>query len=164
MKFWNRELGTWCWIHTKYLSFTGTTPRNADVWTMDLTVGPFTLDLSTGPHGNVTIWWGEKVLFDWERSSTTCRCYGCRMFDPIPAHIKEQMIEAMKTARHTHVGQASLDKCTDRDKCNGKLPDRPSRHAPGHVCETSRCWSECHPPGCQPEDCCGEPNVHRELP
>lgn len=132
-KLWDSDYGIWTLIHTKWFSIHGTTPRNADVWSLDIDLGKYSLCLSTGPHASIEFWSGDN-LHQLRRNKAGCRCYGCTMHQPLSPEIRERLFNSLT-----------------------ELP-----HNPGHVCETSRCWSECHPPGCNPADCCGDPEVHHE--
>jgi hypothetical protein len=159
--FWDGEYGIWTLIRTKWFSIHGTTPRNADVWSLDIDLGKYSLCFSTGVHASVEFWSGD-TLHQFQRNKPDCRCFTCRVYQPLPPEVKAKLVDILKDMRHVHVYQEDFKGCDDPELCDGLLPPRTPRHDPDHVCETSRCWSECHPPGCHPADCCGDPEAHRE--
>lgn len=83
MKLWDSDLGIWCLLYTRWISVHGTTPRNADVWTFEVTLGPLTLALSSGPHASVEFWVGEK-MHEWRRNKANCACWSCHYHKPLP--------------------------------------------------------------------------------
>lgn len=115
---WNPKLGIWSWW-----IFRGTTPRNADVWTLDIVIGKYELWIGTGPHAYITFFSGPEEKWSLEIDRKNCDCYACSMRNwKISPEVAKAMSEAMR-----------------RD-------DLPVRKLP--------------PRGCQPSDCCGDPEAH----
>lgn len=137
---WDRESGIW-----NFGIFHGTTPRNADIWTFDINLKKWQLWAGTGPHAYITFFSGEHEKWSVELDKEGCECFSCSMHRPLTPEMSAHLFE--KLANRTWDEPFFTHKAT-------------SRHAPEHVCETSRCWSECHPPGCDLADCCGDPQAH----
>lgn len=65
MKRWRSDVGMWYLVKTKHFSITGTTPRNADVFSIDVEIGPVVINPSIGLHDiGLTVWIGES-LYGW---------------------------------------------------------------------------------------------------
>lgn len=75
MKFWDSELGIWTLLKTKVLWIHGTTPRNADVWSLDIDTPRYSVWFSTGQHASVLVWKKEDIVWTWELDTTNCRCF-----------------------------------------------------------------------------------------
>lgn len=93
MKLWDSDLGIWNLVQTRWVSVHGTTPRNADVWTLALTFGKRELEFVTGPHARITMWTGNSWTWEIGRNDPKCKCYNCQMMAPPPlefwAKVKE---------------------------------------------------------------------------
>ena len=79
MKLWDSDLGIWNLVQTRWLSVHGTTPRNADVWTLAINIGPRELEFVTGPHARVTMWRGNSWVWEIGRENPKCTCYACQV-------------------------------------------------------------------------------------
>lgn len=84
MKLWDADLGIWYLIRTKWLTIHGTTPRNADVWTLSIEVGQRDLEFVTGPHARITMWRGNRWIWEISRNNPKCTCYMCQLHTPPP--------------------------------------------------------------------------------
>lgn len=87
MKFWDSDLGIWYLIRTKWLTIHGTTPRNADVWALNIEFGKRELDICTGPHARITWWRGNEWIWEIGRNNPNCKCYNCRIMAPPPVEV-----------------------------------------------------------------------------
>lgn len=96
MKFWDwdPDLGMWS-VGWSWFSLHGTTPRNADIWTLDIDLGKYSLWLSSGPHRSIEFL--NDGTFVWSKSHvpSDCPCYSCRVHRPPTLKEWEQMVYAM---------------------------------------------------------------------
>lgn len=76
----NRELGIWTLVNWRWVGVDGTTPANADVWTLNLRLGGSVrgteLWLRVGAHWGAMFWWGRR-FWQWHASGKKCDCYDC---------------------------------------------------------------------------------------
>ena len=87
---WNSDLGIWS------LGFLrGTTPRNADIWTLDIVGRKYELWTGTGKHAYITLFKGPKKVWGWERKPKKCDCYGCNVMRPPTLAEWQAMVEVM---------------------------------------------------------------------
>jgi hypothetical protein len=143
---WNSDTGIW-----KFWIFRGTTPRNADVWTLDVVIGKYELWMGTGKHGYVTFFSGPEEKWSFERDPEICDCYGCvvagRTFTWTPEEIK-----AMNAI------------LTRDDRPVRKLPTRSTfsedMHQPLDPDIREKLFNKYRPVGCHPSDCCGDLSAH----
>lgn len=64
---WNSDLGIWYLVRTKHLTVHGTTPRNADAFTLDLDVGKFSFWPYIGRKRlGFDFWVDQDVKWSWE--------------------------------------------------------------------------------------------------
>lgn len=81
MKLWDSQLGIWTLCSARAIGISGTTPRNADCWTLSLSLFKWDLWLSYGPdshylwreisgkppregrHFSVMFWNGDRVAW-----------------------------------------------------------------------------------------------------
>jgi hypothetical protein len=111
---WDPRLGIWSWWR-----FRGTTPRNADVWTLDIVGKKYELWLGTGPHAYITLFKGPTEIWSKERNKKNCRCYACNMMNfKISPEAARVISEAMRD------------------------PDRPVRKLPPRGCQPGDCCGD----------------------
>lgn len=77
----NRKLGIWELCATGWLRIGGTTPTNADIWTLHVDLGTAAsrpgIWLRTGPHWGILVWLGGERHLQIHRRPRVCRCWGC---------------------------------------------------------------------------------------
>lgn len=77
----NRELGIWELCATGWLEVAGTTPTNADVWTLRVNLGTAVtrpgIWLQTGRHWGFQLWLDAERQLMVHRRPGRCRCWGC---------------------------------------------------------------------------------------
>lgn len=86
MRWVQRDLGIWELCYIRWLWVRGTTPRNAGIWSLDVSLGVKierpAVWLTTGRHWGATIWLdGDRCLHLHRRPPTAgrrrCVCWGC---------------------------------------------------------------------------------------
>lgn len=81
MRWTNRRLGIWELCQTRWLWIRGTTPRNADVWTLDVALGRQVerpaIWLSTGKHWGMSLWLDGDRCLHVHRRPGRCDCWQC---------------------------------------------------------------------------------------
>lgn len=81
MRWTNRELGIWELCRTGVLWIHGTTPRNADIWTVDVNLGIRVerpgIWLKTGRHFGVELWLDGDRCLHVHRRPRKCDCWQC---------------------------------------------------------------------------------------
>ncbi len=78
---WQPEVGVWTLLNLRWVGIDGTTPRNADVWTLSLRLGGrgrygTELWLRVGRHWGATVWVGAWTR-GWHAKGKGCQCYDC---------------------------------------------------------------------------------------
>jgi hypothetical protein len=78
---WDPETGVWVLLDVGWAGVDGTTPRNADVWTLSLRAGGrerwgTELWLRAGRHWGAQLWVGAWNA-GWHARSKGCQCYDC---------------------------------------------------------------------------------------
>lgn len=80
-RLWERDLGLWCLVNTKWFRLHGSTPRNADIWFLNIGLGSFHIWMGTGPHRFFEIHdKNYNEIWSATRNKPDCTCYGCRMY------------------------------------------------------------------------------------
>jgi hypothetical protein len=81
MRWTNRELGIWELCRTRVLWIKGTTPRNADIWTVDVNLGVKVsrpgIWLKTGKHFGFELWLDGDRCLHVHRRPGRCDCWQC---------------------------------------------------------------------------------------
>jgi hypothetical protein len=107
---WDKELGWWTLIKFPGFQIFGTTPRNADYFTLTVDIGTYEIHWFLGPHVGIEFWHGDKMK-EYELRRKNCPCWDCAIRGLIPeaarAALSPETIRVIEETKQRMVDKTS---------------------------------------------------------